>query len=837
MKHIYLICNAHLDPVWMWEKDEGIAEVLSTFRVAADFCEQYPDFIFNHNESVLYEWVEEYDPALFARIQKLVTDGRWNIIGGFYLQPDCNMPSGEAMVRQALVGRYYFYDKFGAVPRVAINFDSFGHTRGLVQILQKSGYEAYMVCRPTQENCPLPADDFRWKGYDGSEVLCHRGFNSYESHRGKADLKIQGYLDAHPDKEPGLVLWGIGNHGGGPSRVDYERISALGNRLNDTYAFCHSTPEAYFQALLETVGRETLPVVEKSLHYHSVGCYTSQVRVKQTYRRMESMLFKVEKMMSAAALNGLCEYPQEEFEQAQKDMLFTQFHDILPGSSIASAEKAALRQLDHGIEILERLKIKAFLLLQRSQQRAADGVIPVFVYNPHPVPVRTTIECEFNLPDQNTDATKWSFPQVYQDGRPIACQVEHEESNFNVDWRKRIVFTAELAPSAMNRFECRVELLEQEPPRALRAENGVIAFRTDELAVDINCATGAIDRYAVHGVDMLKPGALTPLVMDDDYDSWGNTRKQFDKQSGEFALMCPETGTAFSGIESGTVESVRVIEDGQIRSIVEAVLQYGRSNLTIRYTLPKTGTELGVSVRVNWAENMKALKLRIPTTLHNSRYIGQVMYGRDELPSDGMEVVSQRYSAVISDVDDLAVSIITDGTYGSDCRNGEARMTLLRSPGYSAGCSDFSRRKPLVMEQDRCNQFIDQGIREFRLWLNAGPAAQRLERVETEAIVHHETPFALSCFPDRQQPADSIRPLVELDDSVVQMTAFKRFYRGEDYLIRLFEPTGTARSCTVALPCRGVSAHVDLQPFEIVSLRYSVTDNTITRTELLEQTF
>ena len=164
-------------------------------------------------------------------------------------------------------------------------------------------------------------------------------------------------------------------------------------------------------------------------------------------------------------------------------------------------------------------------------------------------------------------------------------------------------------------------------------------------------------------------------------------------------------------------------------------------------------------------------------------------------------------------------------------------MTLLRSPGYSAGCSDFSRRKPLVMEQDRCNQFIDQGIREFRLWLNAGPAAQRLERVETEAIVHHETPFALSCFPDRQQPADSIRPLVELDDSVVQMTAFKRFYRGEDYLIRLFEPTGTARSCTVALPCRGVSAHVDLQPFEIVSLRYSVTDNTITRTELLEQTF
>lgn len=837
MKNIYLICNAHLDPVWMWEKDEGVAEVLSTYRVAADFCEEYPDFVFNHNESVLYEWVEEYDPALFARIQKLVKAGRWSIIGGFYLQPDCNMPSGEAMVRQALVGRNYFQEKFGVVPRVAINFDSFGHSRGLAQILNKAGYEAYMVCRPVQSNCPLPADDFRWQGYDGSEVLVHRGFNSYESHRGEADLKIQGYIDAHPDKEPGLVLWGIGNHGGGPSRVDYARISDLAKRLSDQYQFHHSAPEAYFKALLDTVGRENLPVVAKPLHYHSVGCYTSQIRIKQTYRHLESMLLKVEKMMSAAALNGLCDYPEAEFEEAQKDMLFTQFHDILPGSSIASAEKAALRQLDHGIEILERLKIKAFLLLQRSEERAGDGVIPVFVYNPHPVPVRATIECEFNLPDQNVDATKWSFPRVYCDGKPIPCQVEHEESNFNVDWRKRIVFTADLKPSAMNRFECRVELWDHEPVRSLHAENGVIAFRTDDLAVDINCATGAIDRYAVHGVDMLKAGALTPLVMDDDYDSWGNTRKDYRDLSGHFTLMTPEEGTAYSGIEGAVVDSVRVLEDGEIRSIVEAVLKYNRSAMTVRYYLPKQGTELGVAIQVNWDEKMKALKLQVPTTLQNTKYIGQVMYGRDTLPNDGMEVVSQRYAAVVSEQDNLAVSIITDGTYGSDCCDGEARMTMLRSPGYSAGCSDFSRRKPLVMEQDRCNQFMDQGIREFHFWINAGPADDRLDRVETEAIIHHETPFALSCFPDRQQPADSIKPLVELDNDVVQMTAFKRFYRGEDYLIRLFEPTGQARSCTITLPFCGASTKVDLGPFEIVSLKYSVTDHTITRVPLLEQTF
>ena len=136
-KRIHLICNAHLDPVWQWEWEEGAAEALSTFKIAAHFCEEYDSFVFCHNEALLYRWIEEYDMPLFEKIQKLVNEGKWHIMGGWYLQPDCNMPSGEALVRQISEGRKYFKEKFGVTPTVAMNVDSFGHSRGLVQIMNK----------------------------------------------------------------------------------------------------------------------------------------------------------------------------------------------------------------------------------------------------------------------------------------------------------------------------------------------------------------------------------------------------------------------------------------------------------------------------------------------------------------------------------------------------------------------------------------------------------------------------------------------------------------------------------------------------------------------------
>ncbi len=153
-RSVHLLCNSHLDPAWLWEWQEGAAEALALARTVVDICEKYPGFIFNRNEAMFYEWIAEYDPALFKRIGKLVRAGAWHIMGGWYVQPDCNMPAGESFVRQILVGKQYFKRAFGVNVTTAVNLDSFGHSRGLVQILARSGYDSYLFCRPSRQATP-----------------------------------------------------------------------------------------------------------------------------------------------------------------------------------------------------------------------------------------------------------------------------------------------------------------------------------------------------------------------------------------------------------------------------------------------------------------------------------------------------------------------------------------------------------------------------------------------------------------------------------------------------------------------------------------------------------
>ena len=162
-RELHLICNAHLDPVWQWGWEEGAAAAVATFRSAADLSDRY-DFIICHNEALLYEWIEDYEPELFEWIKEFVRAGKWHIMGGGYLQPDCNLPSGESLIRQALVGRAYFAEKFGEefLPETAVNFDPFGHSLGVPQILKKCGYRNYLFMRP------LPQDE---QGITGGAFL------------------------------------------------------------------------------------------------------------------------------------------------------------------------------------------------------------------------------------------------------------------------------------------------------------------------------------------------------------------------------------------------------------------------------------------------------------------------------------------------------------------------------------------------------------------------------------------------------------------------------------------------------------------------------------------
>ena len=300
MKKFHLISNAHIDPVWQWEWEEGAAAAVSTFRCAASFCREFDGYIFCHNESLIYRWIEEYEPSLFDEIQELVKLGKWHIMGGWHVQPDCNLPSGEAFARQIAEGRKYFKEKFGKAPTTAINFDPFGHTRGLVQIMAKSGYDSYLFCRPGADQCALPDETFTWVGYDGSKITGQRAAEGYGSGLGQALNAIRSVEGRDTKGRPNFRLWGVGDHGGGPSRQD---ISAINEYIRECrekgIEVLHSTPEDYFadvRAYLAEKG-ETLPEHKGDLNLWAPGCYTSQVLIKQKYRQTENMLFSTERCM------------------------------------------------------------------------------------------------------------------------------------------------------------------------------------------------------------------------------------------------------------------------------------------------------------------------------------------------------------------------------------------------------------------------------------------------------------------------------------------------------------------------------------------------------------
>jgi len=821
---IHLLCNAHLDPVWLWQWEEGAAAALSTFRSAADLCEEFPGFVFNHNEAILYEWVEEYEPELFKRIQKLVRQKKWHIMGGWFLQPDCNMPSGESFVRQIIYGRRYFKEKFGAIPTTALNLDSFGHSRGLVQILAKSGYDSYLFYRPQQKFCRLPADDFIWVGFEGSEIAAKRA-SEVVSSSGGARKQVEKWLQEHPNRNPGLILWGVGDHGGGPSRIDLKDLSRLISKTNNL-EIVHSTPEAYFKELRRQ--KRNLPRHSNGMNPWAPGCYTSMLRIKQKHRLLENEIYCLEKMASTAALNGLMEYPKEEIRQALRDLLFSEFHDILPGTSIAPVEEAALRLMDHGLEIVSRLKARSFFVLARGQPRAKKGEIPILVFNPHPYKTKMIVECEFQLAEQNwTD--QFTSATVYQNGKRIPSQLEKEWSNVPIDWRKRIVFAAELEPNRMSRFDVRLETVKRRPKIKLKEKNGLLRFKTKELDVIINVRTGLMDRYRINGVDFVKAGAFRCLAMVDNEDPWGERISSFRRVAGRFRLMPKKEGSRFSGLAGAGIPSVRVIEDGEVRSVIEAVFSCCDSFICQRYKLPKRGTEIEVEVRVHWNEKNRMLKLTVPTVAADARFFGQTAYGVNELPANGDEAVAQKWIALLSKKSDTAFTCINDGVYGCDSRRGDLRISLLRSPAYSAA---FLEDK-IPLPDDRYSPRIDQGERVFRFWFNGGRSAERMTKVDREALVKNEKPVALSFFPSGA--GKKPEPLAILTDDAVQIAAMKKAEDGNDLIIRLFEPTGRKRSTRLLIPPARIKRKITLSGFEIRTLKINLKKRKVIDVDLLER--
>ncbi len=591
---VHLICNAHLDPVWQWRWTEGCSEALATFRNAVEILEEYPELIFNHNEAILYQWVQKYDKRLFIQIGQLVDQKRWFIAGGWFLQPDVNLPPYENLVRHIRFGRDYFRSEFGVEPKVAYNFDSFGHPAGLPKLLRDFGYELYIHQRPEKEFLELPDSLYQWKGLDNSIIPAYRiEIGLYHTERKNIHQRLTEATElALRLKRDVALFWGLGNHGGGATRIDLDRIREF-TKNEQRVDFLHSTTDRFYEAIKPLI--PSLPVYEGSLQRVFTGCYTSLSRIKRKAIEASAAAIQAEALVET--------HNNASLRDVWHDILFNDFHDILPGTCTEPAEQDALDLYGRALENIRRLNMGSITAINQAAE-PLKAHIPVTVFNSNAGLSTFPVEFECMSDYRPFWEGEWVLKLYDRQGKEIPCQEEQPGARLPFHrWRRKISFLAkDLEPGVHHFYLNPVETHNHASPIESRSET--------------------------------QPHT-TPLqfiVVPDTADSWGTDTWSWREIAGKFEPVHEE----------------RVIETGPVRTIDETTLSYHHSNIILhRITYPDWPvTEY--KIRIQWNEPQKRLKIAIPTGMQNATLIAQIPGGSEIFPADSQEHVHGTYLTIYS---------------------------------------------------------------------------------------------------------------------------------------------------------------------------------------------
>ncbi len=773
MKQLYLIGNSHIDPVWLWRWQDGYSEVLATWRSALDRMHEFEDFQYTSACAVYYQWVEKTDPEMFAEITARIKEGRWNVTGGWFLQPDCNIPSGESFARHALIAQRYFKEKFSLTARSGYNVDSFGHNASLPKILRASGMDRYVFMRPSESEKALGFDLFSWKSDDGSAVTAFRIPESYAIR-----LESLSHLDSiaesiDRDGVSRMAFYGIGNHGGGPTS---ELIRAIIDKKLPNAVF--ATVDQYFDALPST----DLPVVSEELQHHARGCYSANAYVKKANRQCEENILAAERICLFANKLINHPYPKKRLQKAWKNLLFNQFHDILAGCAIESAYTDASYLFGEIMSITEQAINEALQAVCRkidtgdsfasTKQHVRKWVwehdsygTPLVVFNPHAFPVREIVTMRISA-SCITDET----------GREIPFQLTRgEQTNHNGDIYV-VTFPVELPAYGYRVYRA---FQEKEPTAVFQS---LIAephrLENDLICVDFDEKSGEITRFTDKktGKVLDLTGMRTILTDETDCDTWAHDRRDLGEVCGEFSD--PE----FS-----------VLEKGDVCAKLRVKTRYGKSTLTRDYCLTADSDEIRVYAEIDFWEEHKALKLTFPA---KDSVRCEIPYGTLERPlSTGEEPFGKWFAS-----GDFCVA--NTGIYAYDSTDQEIRMTVLRGAIYA---DHYGTR------DDRC-RFMDRGLHAFTYSLFAFQSNADAHR--RAALLNMPVRTVNESFHGGSLPQTYKGFSCNAENAIV--TACKQSEDGTDAVIRLFECEGS--SANVQLDFMGKKIDTPLSPYAIRTL-------------------
>ncbi len=797
--------HAHIDLAWLWPVAETRRKGRRTFGTVLDLMDRYPDFIFNQSSAQLYAWIEKDAPDLFARVKERVAEGRWEPIGGSWVEPDAQITGGEAYVRQLLYGQRAFEKWFGKRSTVAWLPDVFGFSGGIPQLLRGAGIEGFFTIKLNwNEENRFPHDLFTWEGIDGSRVTANMFRNLPPAHGYNGNIAPLDTLGTwrnfdgkrqHPES---LLAFGWGDGGGGPSA-----------RMLENYARIREFPalprlrmahiEEYFASLPES----GLPVWvgELYLEFHR-GTLTSQARTKQLNRAGEHRLLEAEAFAAIAQRAGFS-YPHDEIEAAWKTVLLNQFHDIIPGSSIAEVYQDTIPELEGVVRTAVEMRDAAVAHLggigaegaPRQRLVVANAALvprPLTVLLDEPDGVMTSSD-GIVLPSQATE----DGLLIHDPRREVP----------GLGWVSLSLSSDAAAPhDAASVTSVRVEegdagpILENELLRVEIGLDGMLHRVVDRTAGDRDVLA---DRGNQLWAFVDKPRTYDAWDIEENYESEGE--------------------------EVGGVEAITVVETGPLRGAVRVRRVWRGSSIEQTYRLLAGSRRVDIVTRIDWHERQVYLQARFPLAVRSHEATYETLYGVVRRPTHRntswdaarFEVSGHRFADISEP--GYGIALLNDAKYGYSAHSNTLTLSLLRGPLYP-------------------DPGADEGAHAFTYSLLPHAGDWTTGHVVDEAFALNSPLIAVRAAAGNELP-EAAPSFVTVEGLPLALGSLKRAEDGDGLILRLYEPHGNRGRATLrfaqslqrigrvnlledpvegmspALPDDGQGVHLDVRPFELVSLR------------------
>ncbi len=711
---------------------------------------------------------------MFQEIRQRIREGRWEVVGAWPVEPDCNLPATEAFVRHGLYGKRYCGRQLGVDVKIGFNPDSFGHAAGLPTILKHAGYNYYVFMRPTNADQPNNIPHlFWWEGPDGSRVLALKIYGSYDGSASRIpDTAANGFA---PGFDHAAFFLGVGDHGGAVTKAQIQQILQMRN--DPTLPELRwSTLTEFFRAMESSPAMADLPVIRGGLQHSARGCYSANGVMKYNNRRAERAMVEAESIALLTHLSMQRPYPSADFEKAWWNVLFNQFHDLLAGSAIYPDYQDARDQQGAACAAANAVKIESIESLARRVDTSQAQAGVVFAFNP--LPWRRTAYLEY-IPSAGAQHITHLKAQ---DGSTVCSQVRPPNSMMTTNFQ-RLAAWVDLPP-----FGYRVFSEESDASPAAPAYESFCTLNENGF--------GLSSLRAPDGAELLA-APLGLVAIEDTSDTWAHRIDSFRKEIGR-----------------PTFVSSSVVEDGPVLRVTRQRLRWQDSAIVVDIATFPGQKIVRLHFVIDWHQRQQILKLEVPAALSEAKIRAMVAGAVKSTPTSGDEEPYQDWIALEGSIQgaDYTLGLFNNSTYSYDCMNNLLRTVLVRSAPYGRG-----ERNPV--DPNSIDAWQDQGRQERVFWLTARRgvcSAQAFEQLADE--LQSPAEYVMDSRHRGTEPWE--KSFFTLAPDTVSILAMKQAEDSPHALIvRVQERSGAATVMHLESGLLGLSQDLPLRPWEMKTLR------------------